>query len=110
MGSILIVALWGFLGSFVYAAPKLLACIYSSRSTGSGWSFCAATFVVAVLTGPIMAAAFVPMIAEIIARTGDHDVRALATVAGMIANPIAPDLVKRMSGKVLKKIGQEESE
>lgn len=110
MDEILSVAIWGFLGAFVYAAPKLVACIYSAKTNGTGWTLCAATFVVAILTGPIMAAAFVPAIAEIIARTGDHDMRALATAAGMIANPIAPDLVKRMSGRVLKKISPEETE
>jgi hypothetical protein len=110
MGEIVIVAVWGFLGAFVYAGPKLVACVYSAKSSGAGWSFCAVTFIVAMVIGPIMAAAFVPMIAAFIARTAEHDVRALATVVGMIANPIAPDLVKRMSGKVLKKLSQEESE
>jgi hypothetical protein len=96
--------LWGLGGAFIYAAPRLVACVYSSQAAGKSWAWCGWTFVVSLVTGAIAAGALAPFASNWLSRTAEHDVRAIATLIGLLANPFAPDFVRGIRGKILKKL------
>lgn len=91
-------ALWGFLGSFVYAAPRLSACAFTAKATGEMLAKCAFEAVVALGTGAIAAAAFAPSTAN--ALGAPEHLNAVAAMLGLIANPTAPKLIESLSGLV----------
>lgn len=96
-------AFWGFLGAFVYAAPRFL--LVWSEGWKKSLRLAFAEFLVALATGPIGAAGFGPVIAVTIHRTDDASSRAVAIVLGMLANPMAPKVVSLVGGNVMRWLG-----
>lgn len=88
-------AVWGFLGAFIYAGPRLAACIMSCRETGVNWALCLLEFAFALATGAIAAAAFSATAMNLIHVS---DTTAIATTIGLLANPIAPKMIATASG------------
>ena len=101
--SILGHALWGSAGAFVYAGPRLVACIKTCRSKGVGISECVGDFLVAIITGGIAGAACGLFVAAHLNQTQDHQVRAIVALTGFFANPVAPGLAKSLSAKEILK-------
>lgn len=100
-------AFWGFLGAFIYAGPKLSACIFE---TGDGtkrhslW-YCILEFVMALGVGVIAAEAFGPWVQGFLKRDGQHELRAISGLIGLLANPLSPVIVKgfeKRAGAVIK--------
>lgn len=83
-------AVWGVAGAFVYAAPRLIACLITCREKGDKPWLCLAEFVVSLIIGAIGAAAF-----STVAMGLAHmkDVNAASALTGMLVNPVAPKLI-----------------
>lgn len=101
--SVLAHALWGAAGAFVYAGPRLVACIKTCRGKGVGISECVGEFIVAMLTGAITGATCGLFVAAHLNQTQDHQVRAVVALTGFFANPVAPGLAKALSAKEIIK-------
>lgn len=91
-------AVFGLLGALMYAAPKLGACIYSSKARGVGFGLCLFEFFIAIFVGTVAAEVFTPWGLEYLAgflkrETGGHDLRAASVMLGLLANPAVPRLV-----------------
>lgn len=94
---------WGFMGAFVYAAPRLSACVFAARQTGVGWFDCGFEFVVALATGAVAAAALGPEITISVLKTTDPaHARAVASGIGLLANPAAPKIIDILTGRILQ--------
>lgn len=98
-------ALWGLSGAFVYAAPRLLVSLFDASQPGRP-AKSVAEFLVAISFGPIAAAGFGPFLADEFHRTSASELRAAAVVAGMIVNSAAPSLVKLFTEGLLRWAGQ----
>jgi len=85
-------ALWGALGAFIYAAPKFSACFFSSRQNGGSSVVCFIEGCISVLVGIFASIAVAPWIYAFLERDGEHEIRAICAVVGLLANPIAPKL------------------
>jgi hypothetical protein len=97
-------ALWGFLGAFVYAAPRLLVA-FSEERPGRKWWFPLLEFAVALAFGPIGASGFTQIVADVVRQTNGADLRAIALVIGMVANPLAPSVVHLVGEGILRHVG-----
>lgn len=97
-------AAWGFLGAFMYAAPKLLVC-WRAADWHLNCYRCAFESLVALSTGAIAAAAFSPAVSHYLNRMAEHDARAIATILGLLANPLAPLFVKAMGIRLMRQVG-----
>lgn len=93
-------ALWGFLGAFIYAAPRLIAGAVAARQAGRGPWVSAAEFLAAIVTGAIAAAAFGPPTAGLAGRTAQQDLNAICALWGLVFNRAAPQLVESLSSAV----------
>jgi hypothetical protein len=98
-------ALWGLLGAFVYAAPRLVVAIGEAQAVGRSAFRQLAEFLVALAFGPIFSVGFGPWAAHWLEKEGHPETRALALVIGMVANPLAPALVKVATGEILRRAG-----
>jgi hypothetical protein len=94
-------ALWGFLGAFIYAAPRLTACIFASRQAGVGWFLCGFEFALALLIGVAAALPFAPLAASVLKVSDQAQIRAIAATIGLLANPAAPKVIDILSGRML---------
>lgn len=99
--SILYWALWGVLGAFVYAAPRVLVSWADSRSTDKPMLPHIAEFLISLTFGPIFSAGFGPFVAGYLTRESSHELRAIALVIGMVANPASPLVVKLITGRLV---------
>lgn len=94
-------AFWGFLGAFIYAAPRLGACIFESRGDNRHpLVFCIWDFVVALAVGIIAAELFGPWVQTFLKRDGPHELRAISGLIGLLANPVSPEITKRFKERV----------
>ena len=95
--------LWGFMGAFIYAAPRLGACVFARRQAGQGWVGCGFEFVAALITGAVAAGALTPEIAVSFLKSTDpaHS-RAVAATIGLLANPAAPRVIDILTGRILQ--------
>lgn len=84
---------WGFLGAFIYAAPRLSACMYAAREAGAGGWRCIFDFVTSLAIGAIAAAAFTPWALRFLGEAATDQHNAIAALVGLMANPTAPRLV-----------------
>lgn len=87
-----LLALWGTLGAFIYAAPKFSACYFSSKQTGEKSIICFVEGTVAILIGTAASVAVSPWIYNFLGREGEHEIRAICSIVGLLANPVAPKL------------------
>ncbi|HEY3694188.1 hypothetical protein [Phenylobacterium sp.] len=97
-------AVWGFLGAFIYAGPRLSACIASPKEHGESPFACLVEFAIALIVGAIGAAAFAPWIIVSRGLTEARDLNAVAVLIGLMANPTAPTLISfapRLASTVL---------
>ena len=97
-------ALWGFLGAFMYAAPRTVVAIYAARERGLRWSGHVAEGVIALVVGTIAAEAFTAWIQDYLNRSSPHDLRALGVMLGLVSNRAAPTLVDLVAGKLMKRL------
>ena len=98
-------ALWGLAGAFIYAAPNLSTCLFT-RKAGDGFGAigrCVLDFAVALVIGALASAAFAQWAQAFLKRTGPEELRAIAAVIGLLANPAAPRLTARLSSWLIKK-------
>lgn len=79
-------AVWGFLGAFIYAAPRYRLCIKSCRESGDSIGGCTMEFIIALVTGAISSAAAALPLATYMGQDQDHQVVAYAAVIGLVAN------------------------
>ncbi len=95
---------WGVLGAFVYGAPRLLV-IFGDRSGSGGplWPH-VLEFVVGLSFGAIFGAAFGPSAVSRLGIKGD-ELPAIAFMIGLVANPIAPVIVKLATKGILRRAG-----
>lgn len=94
-------AWWGFLGAIVYAAPKLLACVFETRTDSRHpLAFCILEFIVALFIGVVVAEMFAPWMMVFLKRDGQVELRAIAGLIGLLANPAAPVVVKGFTGRI----------
>lgn len=84
-------ALWGAAGAFIPSAPRLAACLNSCKETGARGFACTGDFLIALLIGAIGAAAFSPVAIQL---SHLKDPAAIATMIGLLANRLAPNLIK----------------
>lgn len=87
-------AFWGFAGAFAYAAPQFSSCIFASTVGGGSWVRRMFDFVVSLVIGTIAAAAGAELIQEVFHIPGSQWMRAISTIMGLLANPVAPKIVK----------------
>lgn len=86
-------AAWGFLGAFIYAAPRWVACAWGSR--GAAWR-CSIEAGVCLAVGAIAAAAFARWAVGFLHQAAG-DLNAVAAMIGLLANRLAPRLVDGFS-------------
>ena len=84
---------WGSAGAFIYAAPKLATCIFEHKEGGGGWRRCGFEFVIAMVIGTVSAGIFAPWTQDWLGMKGDHDMRVVAALIGLLANRVAPTIV-----------------
>lgn len=82
-------AFWGFMGAFIYAGPKLVACIVAAKEAKGSSLICALDAVVAMVSGAIAAAAFFQLV---LTSFGLKDQNAISALIGLVANSYAPVL------------------
>lgn len=97
-------AFWGLLGAVVYAAPRGLV-VVSENVTKIRLirTFC--EFIVSLVVGAIGSAGFAEIVSNTLRQTGVADLRAIAVVLGMVANPIAPGIVHLIGEGFLRRLG-----
>jgi len=93
-------AIWGFFGAFVYAAPRLLVAWAGGRRT-TGTAEC----IIALAIGAIGSAGFTQFIGDVVRQSQPADLRAIAVVLGMISNPVAPSIVHLMGTGLVRRLG-----
>lgn len=91
-------AMWGALGAFIFAGPRLSACLYTSRVDGGPISKCILDFVVSVSTGAICAAAGGAWAAEVLGALDPYKFPAVAAGIGFFANKVAPYALDKAPG------------
>jgi hypothetical protein len=94
-------AIWGLLGAFAYAAPRLLVALTSENRKFSAIG----EALVAHGIGSAGAAAFTQFLANTFHQTSEADLRAIAFVLGMIANPVAPGIIHLVGTSVIRRFG-----
>lgn len=85
-------ALWGLLGAFIYAAPKFSACFFAARQEGGSVVVCAVEGFISLAIGTIASPLVAPWLQNFLKRDGSHETMAIAAVVGLLANPVAPKL------------------
>lgn len=85
-------ALWGLLGAFIYAAPRFSACFFAARQAGGTSVVCAVEASVCLAIGTITSPLIAPWLQYYLKRDGTHETMAIAAVIGLLANPVAPKL------------------
>jgi hypothetical protein len=100
-------ALVGLAGSFIYAAPRWLACMVGHREAKSPVWPCFAEFLTSLAIGAIAAFAFC---AVVMGFAHVKDINAIGALIGLLANPVAPKISNGFAdivgGVVNSKIGQ----
>lgn len=97
-------AVYGGAGAFIYAAPRLLACLRSPKDHGDSVFSCSFEFIIALTIGAIGAGAFAPWLAGVRGMTEPRDLNAIAVIIGLMANPTAPTIITfapRMASTIL---------
>lgn len=100
---------WGLVGAFAYAGPRLSVCIRQHQTWGERFG-CILDFIVAMMVGCGLSAGWGPYAASYLHQTQQEQVTAIAVVLGLLANVIAPGLIKLMSAQsmlkaILKSLG-----
>lgn len=88
---------WGLAGAFIYAAPRLSACLFSGHRSG-GPGRCLFEFGLALSIGAVAAAVFGPWLQDLLGRAGHKDLNAICALIGLMANPAAPRIVDALGG------------
>lgn len=96
-------AIWGLLGAFVYAAPRLIVTLSEERAPSKRWMPWA-EFFISLVTGPIGSAGFAQLVGITIHQTAVADLRAIALVIGMVANPVSPAIVHLVGENILHRL------
>jgi len=85
-------ALWGFLGAFIYSAPRFSACFFANRQAGVSSLVCIVETVICLAIGTISSPLIAPWVQHFLKRDGSHETMAIAAIVGLLANPVAPKL------------------
>lgn len=86
-------ALWGLLGSFIYAAPRFSACFFSARQNGGTSLACGVELAISLAIGTIASPLIAPWLQHFLDRQGSHETMAISAVIGLLANPVTPRLL-----------------
>lgn len=84
---------WGLCGAFIYAAPKLSACLFGSAPSAP-CARCLVDAAFAIIIGPLAAASFNDSLAAHFGYSAQRDLNASAAVIGLLANPVAPSAIQ----------------
>lgn len=88
--------MWGLLGAFIYAGPRLVRCMVTCRETGAPRVECFIAFAMALCVGAAAGHIFAPVL---LTYLGWKDQNAVSALIGVFVNPAAPEFTKRI-GKV----------
>lgn len=98
-------ALWGLLGGFIYAGPKLIAGLYSARVAGHRPWLCVWEFIVSMLASSGASAAMSPWVLAqgygFLGKPGPHQMPALACLVGYYFNQLGPHLLDGIKKRIL---------
>lgn len=101
-------ALWGFMGAFIFAGPNLTLCLYQCHKAGKHPLWCLADCIVALAIGAVAAAGGTVWGADFLGADDPQKVPGIAILIGLIANPLAPGLIRVVPKSILRRIeGQE---
>ena len=98
-------AVWGFLGSVVYAAPRALASLSEGKASAHKPIVAMIELGLALGVGTIGGEAFTQFVADTLRQTSPADVRAIAVVLGMVSNQIAPGIINLLGEGFLRHFG-----
>jgi hypothetical protein len=103
MNPLLQAALWGLAGAFMYAGPKMSACVFSAKPDDGPPIRCVIDAIIALIIGALASAAFAQFAQGFFKRAEPGALSAIAAVIGLLANPLAPRLIAKLSSWLLKK-------
>lgn len=86
--------MWGLAGAFLFGGPKLVRCWAICREKNCRCSDCFLEFLVVLGVGAISGAAFTTTLLTWVPIKED---KAISTIIGVFANPIVPELTKRVA-------------
>jgi hypothetical protein len=90
--------LWGLAGAFIYAGPRWIIALSGKADSRSAITISTMEMLVALAVGTLAAGAFGPLGSKVLLTTLKvQDENAMATVIGLFANRLAPELVERGS-------------
>lgn len=98
-------AFWGALGAFIYACPRASACVFAALDTDHRWLRCLIEAFVALSVGPAAAEGLEPWLANFVGDQSQSELRAIAMLIGLLANPASPGIVAALSGRLIRKLG-----
>lgn len=90
---------WGLCGAFIYAAPQLVICC---RGTGK---LCILEFGLALAIGGMAAGGYAAWLGHYLQHAIFYDRTAFAITIGLIANPLAPLVVKMLGSRLKARLG-----
>lgn len=85
---------FGIAGSFIYSAPRFVACAVACNERDASWGLCALELLVCLAIGAIAAVAF-GSVALTVLHIQDNN--AVSALVGLVANPAAPKLIESVS-------------
>lgn len=108
---VLIAALWGLLGALMYAGPNMILCLYQCRQAEKHPGWCIADFFMALVIGAGAAAGGTYWGADFLGADDPHKIPGIAILIGLLANPLAPGLIRVVPKSILRRIeGQDPAE
>jgi Na+/H+-dicarboxylate symporter len=96
-------AFWGFLGAIIYAAPKMTTCLFAEAGSAH-LRRCLIEGLTALLIGTVAAAAFQPWLGGYLHATTPQDTKAMSAMIGMLANTVAPGVIKLLADTAIARI------
>lgn len=93
-------ALWGALGCFIFAGPRLSVCVFTPHAERCSAARCMGEFVIAMLVGTTFAAVFGPWGQELLRAGSEGSRNGVAGMMGLVANTTAPKLTDSLSAAI----------
>lgn len=100
----------GSIGAFMYAGPQFLLCYRNCRRNGESVIECWIEFIISMLVGVGAAIGAGQYLAAFLRQNELHQLLAVSTLVGLLANRTAPALIKLFSAQpmlqaILKSLG-----
>lgn len=105
-------ALWGLIGGFIYAGPRLSACLYARTQAAESCSLCIVEFFVGVLCGAAAASALAPALQAQgfgwLGRPGPHQLPAIGCAVGYAFHRLGPAVLDGMIKRANSVLGRDQ--